>query len=181
MKDIRILYETFGAEEYYRTSGENYENPHELQVKNLIIRNLHRWDCSGGVLDFCAGGGEVTRALQQSGIENISGCDPFTHALYEKQTGLPCARFSFEDIIKGADIGQHSLIICSFALHLCPAKDLFPLTWALLSAAPTLVVITPHKRPELELLPSFSLQYEDFELTEREKKVRLKEYILSIA
>ena len=93
MKDIRILYETFGAEEYYRAFGEKYENPHEIQVKNLIIRNLHRWDCSGGVLDFCAGGGEVTRALQQSGVEHITGCDPFTYALYEKQTGLPCARY----------------------------------------------------------------------------------------
>jgi hypothetical protein len=43
-------------------------------------------------------------------------------------------------------------------------------------AAPVLVVITPHKRPALEELPGIELVWEDFELTERGKKVRLKVY-----
>ncbi len=45
-------------------------------------------------------------------------------------------------------------------------------------AAPVLVVITPHKRPALEELPGIELVKEDFELTERGKKVRLKQYQL---
>jgi hypothetical protein len=39
-----------------------------------------------------------------------------------------------------------------------------------------LIVITPHKRPELENLNGISLDFEDFTLTERGKKVRLKAY-----
>lgn len=176
MKDIRILYETFGAEDYYKAHGENYENPHEVQVRTLVLRHLPEWDTTGGVLDFCAGGGEVTRALQAGGVAAISGSDPFTFALYEKNTGIPCSRLAFEDLVKGAEIGCFSVIICSFALHLCPEKDLFPVVWALFAAAPLLVIITPHKRPELEKIPGVELVYEDFELTERGKKVRLKAY-----
>ncbi|MFN7327483.1 MAG: class I SAM-dependent methyltransferase [Chitinophagales bacterium] len=176
MKDIRPLYETYGAEEYYRLYGEGYENPHEPIIRALVQRNLARWDCSGGVLDFCAGGGEVTRALlEQKGVQ-VRGCDPYTYALYERLTGCPCDRWSFMEVIKGADLGHYSLIISSFALHLCPEKELFSLVWALFMAAPVLVVITPHKRPALEELPGIELVWEDFELTERGKKVRLKVY-----
>lgn len=174
------MYESYGAEEYYRQHGENYENPHQRQVTQLILRNFPNWDCSGGVLDFCAGGGEVTLALRQCGAFPISGSDPFTYELYEKNTGLPCARLSFDDVIRGAQIEPCSVVICSFAMHLCPEKDLFPLIWQLFSAAPLLVIITPHKRPELEKIPGVELVGEDFELTERGKKVRLKMYSLTV-
>ncbi|HNL38077.1 MAG TPA: class I SAM-dependent methyltransferase [Saprospiraceae bacterium] len=178
MKAIRHLYEAHGAESYYREHSGEYANPHYPQIEALLAANMHRLDCSGGVLDFSAGGGEVTRALAQAGIFSVTGCDPFTHELYEKNTGRPCLRYSFKDIIRGAQPGSFSLIISSFALHLCPPKDLFPLCQALFFAAPTLVVITPHKRPELEQLPAFQLLWEDAALTERGKKVRLKTYAL---
>ena len=176
MKGIRLEYESFGPEEYYRKFGGKYENPHDAQVRALVTRNAHRWDTASGVLDFCAGGGEATLALMELGIQNCVGCDPFTFKLYQKKTGLPCLRFAFNDVLKGASLGQHGVAICSFGLHLCPEKDLFSVTWALLTAAPVLVIITPHKRPELEHLPGISLSFEDFELTDRGKKVRLKEY-----
>jgi hypothetical protein len=128
------------------------------------------------VLDLAAGGGEVTIALQEKGITGITGCDPFTFSLYEKQTGLDCLKLSFHDIIRGGMPGAYSVVICSFALHLCPIKDLFPLVWNLFEAAPLLVVITPHKRPELENLPSVELVWQDFVCTERGKQVRLKAY-----
>jgi hypothetical protein len=176
MKDIRPLYETYGAEEYYRLHGAGYENPHEPVIKTLVQRNLPAWDCSGGVLDFCAGSGEVTRALQERGVINVRGSDPYTYELFERLTGCPCDRFHFKEVVRGTDLGRHSLIISSFALHLCPEKDLFSLVWGLFMAAPVLVVITPHKRPALEELPGIELVKEDFELTERGKKVRLKQY-----
>lgn len=179
MKAIRPLYDSCGVEGYYRDHAGTYENPHFPEIKLLLERNFSRFDCSGGVLDFAAGGGEVTRVLQALGVQNITGCDPYTFLLYEKNTGLPCLRRSFKEVVKGEPVGQYSLIVSSFALHLCPLKDLFPLTWNLLQAAPLLVVLTPHKRPELEKLPGIVLDWEDVTETDRGKKVRMKAYRLA--
>lgn len=175
-KSIRPLYEAHGAEGYYREHGEEYENPHFPEIKTLIERNIPRFDCAA-VLDFAAGGGEVTRVLQGSGVTNITGCDPFTHCLFEQKTGLPCLRHSFKDVIRGSLAGQHySMVVSSFALHLCPPKDLYSLSWQLFQVAPLLVVLTPHKRPALETLPGIELAWEDFVTTDREKMVRLRAY-----
>ena len=172
---IRPLYDEHGAEGYYRAFADSYENPHFPEIKALIERNFARFDCSS-VLDFAAGGGEVTQALQVLQVQNIIGCDPFTFGLYEKNTSRPCLQLSFKDVIKNGLPGHYSLIISSFALHLCPVSDLFSLTWQLLDAAPLLVVLTPHKRPELEKLQGIELVWEDSVETERGKKVRLKAY-----
>jgi len=178
VKTIRPLYEKYGAEGYYREHAADYSNPHFPEIESLVRQNFSRFDCSGGVLDFACGGGEATQALLQMGAASVTGCDPFTFDLYERQTGCRCLRFSFKDVIRGADLGHYSLIISSFALHLCPEKDLFPLTWNLFQAAPVLVVITPHKRPELEKLPGIELVWESAAVTARGKKVKLKTYRL---
>jgi hypothetical protein len=172
---IRLLYDEHGAEGYYRAHADTYENPHFPEIKALLERNFERFDCSE-VLDFSAGGGEVTEVLQSAGARNITGCDPFTFNLFEKKTGLPCLRLSFMDVIKNGLPARYSLIVSSFALHLCPAGDLFSLTWQLLEAAPLLVVLTPHKRPELEKLAGIELAWEDSVVNERGKKVRMKAY-----
>lgn len=176
---IRLLYDEHGAEGYYRDHALEYENPHEPQVRALLERNFYRLDCTGTVLDFAAGGGEVTLALRALGAADLAGCDPFTFALFEQKTGLPCLQYSFRDVLKNGLSARYSMIISSFALHLCPAKDLFPLTWNLFQAAPLLVVLTPHKRPELELLPGIALQWEDVVENARGKKVRIKAYALA--
>lgn len=176
MKTIRPLYDKYGAEVYYRDYAADYSNPHFPEISALLRQNLYRLDCSGGVLDFACGGGEVTKVLQEAGITQITGCDPYTFDLYERQTQATCLRFSFKDLIKRAGFGHYSLIISSFALHLCPEKDLFSLTWSLFQAAPVLVVITPHKRPELEKLPGIELCWEDAAVTEKGKKVKMKVY-----
>ena len=80
------------------------------------------------------------------------------------------------DVIKNGLPAKYSLIISSFALHLCPAGDLFSLAWQLLEAAPLLVLLTPHKRPELENLQGIELAWEDSVVTGRGKKVRMKAY-----
>jgi len=175
MKSIRPLYDEYGAEGYYRDHADSYENPHFPEIRALLERNITRFDCSN-VFDFAAGKGEVTQVLQAQGISGITGCDPFTFQQYAQCTGLSCLRLSFRDVVKEGLPAKYSLIISSFALHLCPAKDLFSLTWNLLQAAPLLVVITPHKRPELENLAGIRLVWEDFVCTERGKKVRMKGY-----
>lgn len=179
-KKIRPLYDEHGADGYYRDHAGDYENPHLPQIKALLDRNFHRLDTSGTVLDFCAGGGEVTLGLRALGARDLAGCDPYTYELFEQKTGLLCQRLAFQDVVKHGLQGHYSLIVSSFALHLCPLKSLFPLTWNLLQAAPTLVVITPHKRPELELLPGIELIWEDVVETPRGKKVRMKAYRLGV-
>lgn len=179
MKKIRLLYEEHGAEGYYRDFADTYENPHFPEIKVLLERHAQRLDYTS-VLDFAAGGGEVTQVLQGLGCQNITGCDPFTFELFEKNTGCTCLRQSFMDVIKNGLPARYSVVISSFALHLCPPKDLFSLSWQLFQAAPLLVVITPHKRPELENLQGIELAWEDFTTTARGKKVRIKAYKLSI-
>ncbi len=173
---IRPLYDEHGAEGYYREFADSYENPHLPEISALLERNFKRLDCSGGVLDFAAGGGEVASVLQRLGAKSILGCDPFTYRLFEQKTGLPCLQLSFKDVVRQGLPGQYSVIVSSFALHLCPLKELFPLSWNLLQAAPLLVIITPHKRPELEKIQGIELVWEDAVETVRGKKVRMKAY-----
>ena len=176
---LRPLYEKYGAEEYYKAFGDQYENPHEEQVRALIKQNSHRFDPTA-VLDFAAGGGEVSLALLDLGYQNIQGADPFTHELYRQKTQMPCATWSFEDIVKEPKTSEtFSCIICSFAMHLCPQNLLFSLSWNLLQMAPQLLIVTPHKRPALEQFEGIQLEWEDAVLTEKGKQVRLKSYVLS--
>ncbi|MBC7777094.1 MAG: class I SAM-dependent methyltransferase, partial [Phycisphaerae bacterium] len=125
---IRPLYDEYGAEGYYREFADEYENPHLPEIRALLERNFERFDCSSPILDFAAGGGEVASVLQSLGAKDIVGCDPFTHALFQRKTGLPCLQLSFKDVIREGLSGQYSLIVSSFAMHLCPLKDLFSLT-----------------------------------------------------
>jgi hypothetical protein len=173
---IRPLYEEHGAEGYYRAFADAYENPHLPEIERLLERNFSRLPTEGTVLDFAAGGGEVTLAMRRLGARDLAGCDPFTYELFEQKTGLPCLRLSFHEVIRQGLPGRYSVIISSFALHLCPPKDLFSLSWQLLQAAPLLVVITPHKRPELEKIPGIVMTWEDAVETPRGKKVRMKAY-----
>lgn len=175
-KKIRPLYEELGAEGFYRAFGDSYENPHLSEIQALIRRNFHRFDCSGKVLDFAAGGGEVATELQLLGAKDIVGCDPFTYSLFEQKTGLNCLRLSFKDVIRQGLPEHYSLIVSSFALHLCPLKELYSLVLNLLLATPLLVIITPHKRPELETFEGITLAWEDTVETARGKKVRMKAY-----
>lgn len=175
MRAIRPLYDELGVDGYYRDHAEAYENPHFPEIRTLLLRNLHRID-TRRVLDFAAGGGEATRVLAAAGAGEICGCDPYTFALYEKNTGRPCLRLSFKDVIRKGLPGPYSAVVSSFALHLCPAKELFPLAWNLFQATPLLVVLSPHKRPALENLPGVELAWDDAERNERGKSVRCKAY-----
>ncbi len=181
-KAIRNEYAEMGVEGYYRNHADGYENPHFSYIQQLLEQNQHRIDYSK-TLDLACGGGEVTLILRGLGFDNSVGCDPFTSSLYEKNTGNKCLNFSFEDIIKGALTTNESTrslfttTISSFAMHLCPEKQLFSLVSTLFLLTKNIVIITPHKRPELEKLTNTALLFEDFVLTERGKKVFLKSYI----
>jgi SAM-dependent methyltransferase len=178
-KAIRTEYAEKGVEAYYRANANAYENPHFPYIQQLLAQNQARIDYQN-VLDLACGGGEVALILRELGFEKTTGCDPFTKRLFVKNTGLLCFNYSFEDIVKGrlaAKINApFSSIISSFAMHLCDEKMLYSLTNQLFSLSKSVVVITPHKRPQLEYFSEFELEFEDFVLTERGKKVFLKSY-----
>ncbi len=194
MKAIRNEYADQGVETFYKTNATAYENPHFSYIESLLQKNKERIDYTH-ILDFCSGGGEVTMALQKMGFPNSIGCDPYTHILFENNTKKPCFTYNFEDVVKGNftfDLPKYdtpavpivsgcrssifSAIICSFAMHLCPDKMLQPLVLQLFSLSKHIVIITPHKRPELEKIDNIYLDFEDYVLTERGKKVFLKIY-----
>lgn len=175
MKPIRHSYQKFGVETYYSQHGAGYQNPHWDQVRKLLLQNEKRIKYNR-VLDLACGHGEVSRVLVEMGYENFVGCDPFTWAYYQEKMKANCLRWSFKDIIKGRLEGHFSSTICSFGMHLCPEKLLYPLVSELFEHCDQLVVITPHKRPALEKLDGVKLEFEDYSLTPKGKKVRLKSY-----
>ncbi|KAG6854678.1 hypothetical protein C0991_003327 [Blastosporella zonata] len=80
---------------------------------------------------------------------------------------MPCSSLSFKDIAEGAlpplstdtpttdsptaTYPIVDLIICSFALHLVESpSELFSLLWELSSKARWLVILAPHKKPEIK-------------------------------
>jgi 2-polyprenyl-3-methyl-5-hydroxy-6-metoxy-1,4-benzoquinol methylase len=181
MKPIRTHYAESSVEVYYETYSDVYENPHFPYITTLLKQNTHRIDYTQ-VLDLSAGGGEVSMILKDLGHPNTTGTDPFTHQLYQKQLHTQCYQYSFEDIIKGksdqANWPPFSAIICSFAMHLCPEKQLYPLTQKLFTHSPQIIIITPHKRPALEKLSGVTLEFDDHTFTLKGKKVFLKSYRL---
>jgi len=179
MKPIRKQYEIHGVDAYYSKEADNYSNPHFEQIKSLLIQNESRIDFRQ-ILDLSCGHGEVCQVLRELGYTGFSGSDPYTWESFEKKLETPCYKWSFEDVIKGKMKGEYSSIICSFAMHLCPEKQLYPLAFQLFQHTKQLVIITPHKRPVLEKLDGVQLDFEDFSLTVKGKKVRLKSYSYSL-
>jgi 2-polyprenyl-3-methyl-5-hydroxy-6-metoxy-1,4-benzoquinol methylase len=175
MKGIRDEYQEEGVENYYLQHGSDYENPHFDQVRQLLMQNEERIDYSQ-VLDLSCGSGEVSLVLKELGYADTQASDPYTQEAYTARLGKSCQPWSFEDIVKGCLEDQYSSIICSFAMHLCAEDLLFPLVYQLFQHTARVVVITPHKRPELEKLEGVSLAFDDFALTSKGKKVRLKAY-----
>lgn len=176
MKAIRNEYEDQGVEGFYRKNGAQYTNPHFQQIKKLLEQNKERIDYSN-VLDFCCGGGEVAMVLMELGFDQISACDPFTQKAYLKNTKKKALSYSFDDVIRGKMQGKYSAVICSFAMHLCQKEKLYPLTHRLFETTDQIVIITPHKRPALEKLDGVALEFNDFVLTPKGKKVWLKSYL----
>ena len=146
---IRAKYEEQGAEHFYRESGKTYRNPHEPQLLAALDEAIRQWSPDlTNVLDLAAGSGEMTVALRDHGARKISGIDPYTYEAFESRTGVPAERFTFEQIADGALSGRaYSLIVCSFAMHLCERSRLPALALQFSLIAPNLLIFTPHKRP----------------------------------
>ncbi|GHJ85729.1 hypothetical protein NliqN6_2131 [Naganishia liquefaciens] len=88
---------------------------------------------------------------------HITATDPFTMPAYEERTGGTCLPLSFDDIVQGklppldASASKYDLIICSFALHLVgDHSEMFSLLYELAQRANWMIVLAPHKKPEIK-------------------------------
>lgn len=172
-----------GADGWYRDHGNEYANPHEPAVAAALSFAVATWPgvFAGPILDFCCGSGEVTRSLLGLGygLPTITACDPYTGEAYARRCGNDALQFSFGDIADGALAARSfSAVVCSYALHLCEESRLAHVCWALRDITSNLVVITPHKRPEIR--PSFGWDL-DAEHRDGFHRTRLRLYSASKA
>jgi SAM-dependent methyltransferase len=148
---VRKEYERHGVKDFYEEHGGDYRNPHEAAIRAALHEGLSRWQVGlSRVLDLACGSGEVTLVLRELGCTDTDGIDPYTGEAYLARTGRVAESITFERIAEGALEGRrYSLIVCSFALHLLPASRLPVLSYQLSRIAPALIILTPHKRPQL--------------------------------
>jgi hypothetical protein len=134
---IRPAYDALGSDEFYRRSGATYRNPHESTVSALVEHVVAIWPIDvTDVLDLACGSGEVTLALLRcEGVRSIHGIDPYTGAAYTGRTGAT-------------------------AEALAETSRLAVLCHRLAEISPSLVVITPHKRPVIDPSWGWSLRDE---------------------
>ncbi|EEH51435.1 uncharacterized protein MICPUCDRAFT_54310 [Micromonas pusilla CCMP1545] len=110
---------------------------------------------SDRILDLSCGSGEVTLALRDAGVSvhRVDACDPYTSEAFARRVGaaVPFYPWSFEDIACGGVLEgrRWRVVVCSFAMHLCPPSYLRLLCAALAAATDELIVLTPHKNPHI--------------------------------
>ncbi len=151
-KAIRNEYEQHSVQGFYENFGDEYRNPHESAIRKVIQLAAAKWSLDfSKVLDLACGSGEVTLALKSLGCSNIDGIDPYTGKAYFNRTNQVAETYTFEDIASGM-IGDrsYSLIVCSFAMHLVNSSRLPLLTYQLSLISHSMIIVTPHKRPELK-------------------------------
>jgi SAM-dependent methyltransferase len=148
---IRAGYEQYGVEGFYQRFGDSYRNPHERAIRATLKAAVARWELPlDRVLDLACGSGEVTLGLRELGGAVIDGIDPYTQLAYAARTGQIAEPITFEQIVAGAIAGRsYGTIVCSFALHLVAPSRLPALAAQLSLLSTALLVLTPHKRPQL--------------------------------
>lgn len=147
---IRAGYEKLGIDEYYKQHSEDYTNPHYKTIEHILKNYIETYDIGKNILDLCCGSGEITRILDSIGNYNIEGLDPYTAPAYAKNTDKECYIYNFKDIVNGAlENKKYDTIICSFAMHLCEESMLNNLLYQLSRITDILIILTPHKRPEI--------------------------------
>ncbi|CAB11505.1 hypothetical protein POMI540_1333 [Schizosaccharomyces pombe] len=142
---------------------------HGLHVIDLacgsgeVSETVIEWEHLGRELGIHGGAFKVRKEISIRSIPpelppfELIATDPFTLEAYTNRIGKPCLTLNFQDIAdeklppSSAEDGIYDLVICSFALHLLtePSK-LFSTCYALSVQCRWLLVLGPHKKPELK-------------------------------
>ena len=157
MKEIQTYsvhskYKEHGVKNFYKWFYDEYKNPHEPIIKKSLLYINDNWKIDfNNVLDLACGTGEITRIMIDLGYNNIEGVDAYSCDYYNKQTNKTCKPISFDGIIKGdLDNKKYTTIICSFALHLLEPSKLPIFLYKLSEISKQLLIISPHKKPEIK-------------------------------
>ena len=143
MKHIRDMYSKYGVSRYYQQHAGSYSNPHAKVIKQGLSRVLNSWDLPRThILDLASGTGLVTDIITKLGCTKITMVDPYLGK-------SPTIRLSFDDLAMGRLHSQFNLTICCFALHLLEVSKLPVFLYSLSIISPKLLVISPHKKPEI--------------------------------
>ena len=152
-KAIRSQYEAHGARGFYEEFGDDYRNPHEPIIRELLASAAEEWNFLAAnvcALDLACGSGEATLALRLLGCTRVDGIDPFTSKAYLARTQQKAEPFSFAQVATGVLQSQrYDLCVCSFAMHLAPLSVLPQLCLQLSLCCRQLLILTPHKRPHI--------------------------------
>jgi 2-polyprenyl-3-methyl-5-hydroxy-6-metoxy-1,4-benzoquinol methylase len=171
-ESVREGYQKLGVEDYYKEKALTYSNPHEIKIEklmNIFFNKYMKLNEDSKILDLCCGSGEITRILENLGCKNIKGLDPFTSELYKSKTNKDCIELNFKDIANGKLKEQFDVIFCSFALHLAEESLLPNILYNLSQISNNLVILTPHKKPDIKL-------YYELDLELYHEKIRLRKY-----
>jgi len=146
---------TVSVKQWWATGRQNYDKSVGSSSQHSVGRPIHK-------------SSKFIIPSLSPNIPNpqILAADPYTSAAYIDRTCLPCASLSFRDIAEGllppsetnlADQVSQSaspfidMVICSFALHLVGnPSELFALLWELSMKSRWLLLISPHKKPEIK-------------------------------
>lgn len=150
MDSIRSQYQNKGVAAYYQTEGSAYRNPHEEAVRACFRASCGLWGLDlTNVLDLACGSGEITLEVQALG-GRATGIDPYTGQAYLTRTGQTALPLTFEDIaLRGLGDKRFSLVVCSYAMHLVDPSWMPVLVHQLAQVTSNLLILTPHKRPDL--------------------------------
>jgi SAM-dependent methyltransferase len=145
-------YAANGVVGFYEQHGATYRNPHEDQIRAALRRAAGLWNLDlGHVLDLACGSGEATLELRALGATAVTAIDPYTQLAFAERTGSTAAPLTFADVASGALEGDRfSLVVCSYAMHLCEPSRLAGLCLALAQVAPAMLILSPHKRPVIK-------------------------------
>ncbi|KAI9188990.1 hypothetical protein H9P43_000413 [Blastocladiella emersonii ATCC 22665] len=107
-------------------------------------------------------------AFPESGIViEWTAADPYTQEAYTARTGRECHDWSFEDVAGGVVDEEmpgtvFDIVVFSFALHLLDASKLFGTLDPLARRAKYLVVLSPHKKPDISETTGWALVHEAY-------------------
>lgn len=129
-------------EAYYATHAEEYENPQEDAVSELLERMIHF--VRPKVLDLGCGAGLATRVLGKLGVHDCVGADRSQEMIrrYSRETLRPGFVARFWDPLPEARTA-----VAVHSLHLCEPSRVWQLKFRLQEAGvETLIVVSPLKR-----------------------------------
>lgn len=172
MDSVRSKYQKYGVKNFYQWNYDQYKNPHEPIIQKSISFVNDNWNVNfSKTLDLAAGTGEVSKQLIKLGFTNIDAVDPYSCKFYDAETNRKCLPISFDDIIRGSlDDKHYTITICSFALHLLELSKLPTFLYKMTQISDQLLILSPHKRPEIKEEWGWSL---DNEMTIDKVRTRL--------